>query len=225
VKGTTFIGILRPGGNPRGYLGNGRAMVGKYKTYTERYEAKLAQAKTHKRRAVALLAERRYKAKKKTERLADPTYRTLEDRRRVCKRGHARTQDNLNAQGACKLCLKQSYIPHPRPTKRQPDTVDFMVAAINRKLYNSRKSAKERGLEFSITFFDFPELPMHCPVLGIKLDYFGGDGSNNASIDRIDSTKGYVPGNVHIISWRANMLKSNATVNELKKVYEYFSSL
>lgn len=100
-----------------------------------------------------------------------------------------------------------------------------MVATINRKLHNSRKQAKQRGLEFNITFFDFPELPTHCPVLGMKLDYFGGDGSNNASIDRIDSNKGYVPGNVHIISWRANMLKSNATVDELRQVYEYFVSL
>jgi hypothetical protein len=39
---------------------------------------------------------------------------------------------------------------------------------------------------------------------------------NSPSLDRIDNTKGYVPGNVWVISWRANDLKRNATLEELK---------
>lgn len=38
------------------------------------------------------------------------------------------------------------------------------------------------------------------------------------SLDRIDSSKGYVKGNVRVISARANMLKNNATVEELTLV-------
>lgn len=73
--------------------------------------------------------------------------------------------------------------------------------------------------------------PTHCPVLGIELDYptaYGERGTqavkpNWPSLDRWDSTKGYVPGNVFVISYRANTLKNNATYEEILKVAKYLS--
>jgi hypothetical protein len=62
-----------------------------------------------------------------------------------------------------------------------------------------------------------------CPVLGIEM-VFGGTVSikdNSASIDRFDTTKGYIKGNVWIISDKANRMKSNATLDDIKKVYDY----
>jgi len=44
---------------------------------------------------------------------------------------------------------------------------------------------------------------------------------NWPSLDRWDSTKGYVPGNVFVISYRANTLKNNATYEEIVKVAQY----
>jgi hypothetical protein len=48
---------------------------------------------------------------------------------------------------------------------------------------------------------------------------------NAASIDRIDSTKGYLPGNVQVISYRANILKQNATLHELKCLVRHMESI
>lgn len=87
--------------------------------------------------------------------------------------------------------------------------------------HDARKRAAKTGLEFSICVFDFV-VPKHCPVLGIELQYgVGYRNDSSPSLDRIDSTKGYVPGNVLVISWRANRLKSDATLSELRLIAAY----
>lgn len=85
-------------------------------------------------------------------------------------------------------------------------------------IYRLRGSAKKRGIEFDITERDLPLVPEYCPVLPwIKLVYDVGKGRSEGSlsVDRIDSTKGYVAGNIRFISYRANTLKSDATDQEL----------
>ena len=83
-------------------------------------------------------------------------------------------------------------------------------------LYGAKASAKVRGLAFEITKDDIT-LNQVCPWLKIPLDYELGQGRipNSPSLDRTDSTKGYISGNVEVVSWRANSLKNNATLQEL----------
>lgn len=89
---------------------------------------------------------------------------------------------------------------------------------------NARSRARKRGWEFNIDLEDV-KIPQFCPVLGIKLSLEEGvRGDNNhrgPSIDRIDSTKGYIKGNIKIISWRANSLKKNGTIEEFERVLQY----
>jgi hypothetical protein len=92
----------------------------------------------------------------------------------------------------------------------------------------ARARGRERGIEATITPDDLV-WPTHCPVLGIKLDYPKRSGQrkdqpaqpNWPSLDRWDSTKGYVPGNVFVISMRANTLKNSATLEETLRIAEY----
>ena len=71
--------------------------------------------------------------------------------------------------------------------------------------------AKQKGLDFNITKEDIV-IPDTCPLLGIPME--------SPSLDRIDSTKGYTKGNVWVISNRANTLKNDATLSELKLLVE-----
>ncbi len=76
--------------------------------------------------------------------------------------------------------------------------------------------AKRTGVEFTITPSDI-NIPVHCLVTGVLLAGVleGKRQPNTPSIDRIDYTKGYIPGNVHVICWRINFIKSQATLSEL----------
>lgn len=97
---------------------------------------------------------------------------------------------------------------------------------IKQGLHRARARAKKAGLECDLTEDTMPKIPDTCPVLGILL--CPGDGrmtDASPTLDRIDSRRGYVVGNVHWISWRANSLKKDATVDELVKLAEYFTRL
>ncbi len=97
-----------------------------------------------------------------------------------------------------------------------------------RILKQAKDRAKVRGLELDIGEEDI-KIPEVCPVLGIPLVQHWGDGSgyfpDSPSIDRIDNNKGYVKGNIAVISNKANMIKRNATVEELRLIYEYARNL
>jgi hypothetical protein len=76
--------------------------------------------------------------------------------------------------------------------------------------------AKRDSIEFAISLIHV-YIPAHCRLQGIEICYCNvGLKDNSPSLDRIDPTKGYVPGNVWIISQRANRIKNNATLSELK---------
>ena len=80
----------------------------------------------------------------------------------------------------------------------------------------AKHTAKKRELEFTITPEDII-IPTTCPFFGWELTFTPGQPRVNTtiSIDRIDSSKGYIPGNVQVISWLANLMKTNATAEEL----------
>jgi hypothetical protein len=95
------------------------------------------------------------------------------------------------------------------------------VWAIKKLVEDAARRAKERGMNFCLTAEEI-EAPDECPVFKCKLIYqaTGKRSNDSASIDRIDSTKGYTPDNVWIISWRANQIKSDATIQELETLIE-----
>lgn len=87
-------------------------------------------------------------------------------------------------------------------------------------LQSARDTSKVRGWVCNLTIEDI-RIPDVCPLLGIQLDRLAEPRSPNLpSIDRIDSRNGYVKGNVWVISWRANRIKSDATPLEIQRMAE-----
>lgn len=69
------------------------------------------------------------------------------------------------------------------------------------------------------------KIPERCPVLGLKLDFLAPSRSDSLpTIDRIDSTKSYVLGNIAVISWRANSIKRNYTAEDLRKIANWMDT-
>ena len=88
-------------------------------------------------------------------------------------------------------------------------------------LETARKRAKQKGFDFNLTIEDIV-IPDICPVLGIQLCKSNDKTLDSSpSLDRVDSTKGYVKGNVRVISHRANTIKNYGNLEEHRKVIEY----
>lgn len=84
-----------------------------------------------------------------------------------------------------------------------------------------RQNAKwgKWGWELNMSDLIWPE---YCPVLGIKLNWFAEKTEEaSPSIDRLDSSKGYIKDNVVIMSWRANRIKNDGTGEEHQKIASF----
>lgn len=101
---------------------------------------------------------------------------------------------------------------------------DWYYANRDRTEYQLYKAAKNRaakfGIEFNIEISDIV-VPSVCPILGTE---FVKHTMYAASIDRIDNDKGYVKGNIAVMSRRANTLKSDATPSLLRKIADWMES-
>lgn len=89
--------------------------------------------------------------------------------------------------------------------------------------YKVKYTSKSKNLPFNIDVADIL-IPEFCPMLGIPL-VTGGKGSacspNLATVDRLIPELGYVKGNINVVSFRANRIKNDATLEELEAITRY----
>jgi len=93
-----------------------------------------------------------------------------------------------------------------------------------RMFLNARERSKKKNLDFTITKEDIV-IPDKCPLLGIDIIPKAKDRIHSPSLDRKDSTRGYTPDNIWVVSSRANTLKNDATLQELKTLVENLEAL
>jgi hypothetical protein len=108
--------------------------------------------------------------------------------------------------------------------ERWGQKADTDLYRVQREKYRNKKAAcKGKGEDFTIPFGDL-YWPVHCPVLGIELNYFAESRQENSvSFDKIVPSRGYCRGNTVIISWRAKRIKNDGTADEHKKIALYIN--
>lgn len=126
----------------------------------------------------------------------------------------------------CRRISAREYMVGYRQTRKEKSDA-WREANRDRMVWlKARQRAAEKGVPFTVTVEDLPPIPELCPVFGIELRWgIGAPTDNSPSLDRIVPELGYVPGNIHWISNRANTLKRDATPEELRKVADYFTRL
>jgi hypothetical protein len=132
------------------------------------------------------------------------------------------------ALNLCHKCYKREY-DRTHLSERTDYNREWREKNPEHYIFNKAKTrARKCGFEFNIEVSDII-IPKYCPILGIELkfekrDTHGGprDWPNSPSLDRIDNTKGYIKGNIMVISCRANVLKSDGTPEEFRKLYNFF---
>ena len=84
----------------------------------------------------------------------------------------------------------------------------------------AKTRARKHSRDFNIELSDII-LTSSCPVLLTPYDLTGKNRWLSPSLDRIDNSKGYVKNNVMVISYRANSLKKDGTIEEFKKILSF----
>lgn len=117
---------------------------------------------------------------------------------------------------SCETQIRKDNYLATRLYRLQKDKEHKTNNPVSKILKQAKETAKRKNLEFNLTEKDII-LQTHCKYLGIPLTNILGQGViwDNYSIDRIDSSKGYIKGNVEIISRKANTMKNMASQEEL----------
>jgi hypothetical protein len=87
-------------------------------------------------------------------------------------------------------------------------------------LNSAKRRSKDRNIEFSLELSDITSVICNvCPLLNIEMKINKNIVKDNSfTLDRIDPFKGYICGNIIVISNKANKSKSNATIEEYEKI-------
>ena len=114
------------------------------------------------------------------------------------------------------LARKTLFRNNNRERLRALDRARYHTKPQLAMLKSSKSRAKRYGIQFNLDESDIV-IPNQCPILGIKLSLGNTNAEpNSPSLDRIRPHLGYVKGNVWVISYRANRIKCDASLEELK---------
>lgn len=142
---------------------------------------------------------------KQAKSLYDKQYRD----RNLEKKSEASRKWYLNNKEKMKEWYKKRYYK-----RKLEDPIGYLLNRVKIKATREKR-------EFNLTREDIV-IPAVCPILLIPIRLNDERmNKNSVSIDRVDNSKGYIKGNVKLISLRANAHKSDMSKEDIQRLYEY----
>lgn len=153
----------------------------------------------------------------------------------ACRNGHFAPR---SSRGRCKECERlalqryrhtDKYRAKNREVQRQRRLEgkcreEYRRNPKARWLSSARARATRQGVPFDLKPEDIL-IPEKCPVFGYQLNIGSkAKADNSPSLDRLTPRKGYVRGNISVISFRANRLKGDGTAKELRKIANWMDT-
>ncbi len=134
-----------------------------------------------------------------------------------CKKGHI-SQKYVSNMG-CVECsnIKNKSLFNRKISKEKYEELGLKF--LKSMWWRAKKRSEKNGIEFNIEIGDIV-IPSVCPVFGFSFEVGNGKGptDKSPSLDRIDNTKGYVKGNIQVISFKANRMKNDCNVEDVEKL-------
>ena len=130
-----------------------------------------------------------------------------------------RREGLLNGRTQSCGCIRKEIVNAKNRERFDPNAVSKSVEY--RILTRAKSRAKQNNIPFNLELTDIV-IPETCPLLGIPIEIQPKKGyhPNSPSLDKIIPEKGYIKGNVWVISNRANTLKNDASLQELELLVE-----
>ena len=190
--------------------------------YMHEYNARISENKKAYNRQWYQANKEQAKAKSHQYRRDNP-----ERAKAATARWRVDNKDRLDAYHKAYFAVNQPMLSQRARERRQALFAENPKAAwLHYTMSAVRGRAKERNLPYDEDLSNIA-LPDYCPVLGIKLNYDRrkhegrGPSPDSPSTDRLIPKRGYVLANLRVISWRANLLKRDASIAEIRCVLAY----
>ena len=136
-----------------------------------------------------------------------------------CRKGHISQKYVSNMY--CVVCAnvknKSKALENRKISKEKYE--ELGIKYIKYIWWRAKKRSEKSGIDFNIQISDI-QIPSVCPVFGFEFEVGDGKGPSDKSpsLDRIDNTKGYVKGNILVISFKANKMKNDGTIDDMEKL-------
>lgn len=121
-----------------------------------------------------------------------------------------------------KAYIRQHYLDNKEYYKLKSKRRLASISQEQRMFENKRTQCRREKIPFDLEMSDIV-IPDVCPIF--KTPFILKDRDHSPSIDRVIPSLGYIKENIQIISLRANRIKNNASLEELKAIVEWMESL
>lgn len=146
-----------------------------------------------------------------------------------CPKGHQPPYRFLS-NGGCVICNREKVEAYRKANLAQAHTrVKKTLEKPQSRLRYLLSKAKLRAKQTNITYCPqiesalLSDIPTVCEVCGAKFIWSlgGGNKIHGPSLDRVNNSEGYTPGNVKIICTRCNLIKRDGTAEDHEQIAAY----